>query len=123
VSREAIFQALVIAALLGLVKFVRDVTILKAQVEPLIEWWKQTALDALRIATNPTSRRLTELADKYIACVTGKGKMSPAEKEELIDGLREVMNDKDANKRQSASISLRFIEAQEKIPMKWKRNQ
>lgn len=114
-SRDAIFQALVIAAILGLVAHVRDYIIFKTQTEPVIEWWKKTSLDALRIATNPTSERLTELADKYIASVTGEGKISISEKQELIDGLIEVLNDKHAraDKRQSASMSLRFIQSRE----------
>ena len=41
--------------------------------------------------------------------------MSIAEKQELIDGLREIMNDPKqvAGKRQTASMSLRFIELRE----------
>jgi hypothetical protein len=85
-----------------------------------LEWWKKTSLDALKLATNPTSERLTELADKYIASVTGSGQISLAEKQELIDGLREVMEDKNqvAGKRQSASVSLRFIESREHLPLR-----
>ena len=115
-SRDAIFQALTIAALLGLVKFIRDVVILQTQVQPLLEWWKKTSIDALKIATNPTSKRLAELADRYINSINGKVKMTTAEKQELVDGLREVMNDREqyADKRQSASLSLRFIESREK---------
>jgi hypothetical protein len=119
-SRDAIFQALTIAAVLGLIKFVRDITILKAQVDPLVEWWRKTSIDALKIATNPTSKRLAELADKYISAINGKTTMPASEKQELIDGLREVMNDKGqyADKRQSASLSLRFIESREKLPLR-----
>lgn len=120
-SREAIFQALIIAAILGAAAHLRDYIIFKTQTEPLIEWWKRTSLDALKIATNPTSERLSELANKYIASVTGKGKISAQEKQELIDGLYEVLQDKDANKRQSASMSLRFIEAREGMSLKSKR--
>jgi hypothetical protein len=119
-SRDAIFQALTIAAVLGLIKFVRDITILKAQVDPLVEWWRKTSIDALKIATNPTSKRLAELADKYISAINGKTTMPVSEKQELIDGLREVMNDKGqyADKRQSASLSLRFIESREGLTTK-----
>lgn len=122
-SREAIFQALTIAALLGLVKFIRDVVVLQAKIEPLLEWWKKTSLDAMRIATNPTSERLAELADRYIAAVRGdreKQPLSAQEKQELIDGLREIMRDPQqyASKRQSASMSLRFIETREGLTAK-----
>lgn len=117
-NREAIFQALTIAALLGLVKFIRDVVILQTKVDPLLEWWRKTSIDALKIATNPTSEQLTKLAERYIASVKGdksKEPLSVQEKQELIDGLREVMNNPGeyASKRQSASMSLRFIETRE----------
>lgn len=118
-QREAVFQALLIAAILALAKFIRDVIILKTRVEPVIDWYVKTSMDALRIATNPTSERLMELADRYIACVTGKSKtdLTIKEKQELIDGLRELQGDKGVakSKRLSASLSLRFIESREKL--------
>lgn len=119
-SKDAVFQALTIAAILGLVAIIREHVVLKTQVEPLVEWWRKTSIDALRIATNPTSKRLKELADKYILSINGKCQMPVSEKQELIDGLREVLNDKEqyADKRQSASLSLRFIETREKIVLK-----
>lgn len=117
-NREQIFQALLIAAIIALVKFIRDVIVLQTQVKPLLEWWAKTSMDALKIATNPTSERLAELADKYIAQVTGKSKerMSATEKQELIDGLRRILHDGEvsAAKRQSASMSLRFIQSCER---------
>lgn len=117
-TRDAIFQALTIAALLGLVKFIRDVIVLQTKIEPLLEWWKTTSLDALKLATNPTSEQLARLAERYIASVKGdrsKVPLSAKEKQELIDGLREVLNNprEFADKRQSASMSLRFIETRE----------
>ena len=114
-TREAIFQALVIAAVLGLVAHVRDYIVFKTRLEPLADWWKQTSMDALKISVNPVSDRLMELADKYIASVTGTGKISADETEELVEGLWEIMNDPQqvAGKRQSASVSLRFIESRE----------
>jgi hypothetical protein len=86
----------------------------------LAEWWKQTSMDALKISVNPVSERLTELADKYIASVKGAGEITIQEKQELIDGLREIMNDQQqvAGKRQSASVSLRFIETREGLVSK-----
>lgn len=110
---QSVITALVLAGIFAAFRLFRDVDRLQTQTEPLLEWWKKTSLDALKIATNPTSERLAELAEKYTASVTGKGYISTAEKQELIDGLYEVLYDKDANKRQSASISLRFIEASE----------
>jgi hypothetical protein len=120
VSRDAIFQSLVIAAILGIVAHVRDYVIFKTRLEPLAEWWKQTSMDALKISVNPISERLMELADRYIASVTGAGKITTAEKQELIDGLQEIMNDPGQvhSKRQSASMSLRFIEQREGLTAK-----
>lgn len=112
---QSVVTALVLAGIFAAFKLFRDVDRLQTQTEPLLEWWKKTSLDALKIATNPTSERLTELADKYIANVLGKGSISAQEKQELIEGLYKVLGDKDAQKRQSASISLRFIEAREGI--------
>jgi len=105
----------VVAIVFAFVKLFRDVDQIKIRTEPILEWWTKTSIDALKIATNPTSERLTELANKYIDCVRGLCEMSMKEKQELIDGLREVMNDKRelADKRQSASMSLRFIETRE----------
>lgn len=115
-SKDAIIQALLIAAIVGLVKFIRDVTILKAQIEPLLEWYKKVSFDAMKFAANPTSERLQALSQKYIDAVTGKGKISSQEKQELIDGLL-VIYRTSTEKRQSASMSLRFIETQEKIKL------
>lgn len=126
VNVEGIATAIIIAIIFAFVKLFRDVDQLKAtykyeidavksEVKPVVEWYVKTSMDALKIATNPTSERLTELADKYIASVQGSGKITTQEKQELIDGLREVMKNKKelADKRQSASISLRFIETRE----------
>lgn len=107
--------AVLIALIFGIAKLFWDVQEIKTKAEPLFEWWRKTSIDALKIATNPTSERLTELANKYIASVNGKQVISVAEKQELIDGLREIMNDVSQYpaKRQSASMSLRFIETRE----------
>lgn len=115
VNSEGVVTSIVIAIIFAVVKLFWDVQALKTQAEPLLEWWKKTSIDALKLATNPTSKRLTELADRYIACLNGLSKMSVKEKEELITGLREIMNDPDQlpSKRQSASMSLRFIETRE----------
>lgn len=119
INAEGIATALVIATIFAFIKLFRDVDHLKIATDPLVEWWKKTSLDALRIATNPTSARLTELADKYVKTVNGELKrgeeITMQEKQELIDGLREIMKDPNqyAAKRQSASISLRFIETRE----------
>lgn len=117
---RTILGALAVAAILALVKLFRDVDRLQTKVEPLLEWWRKTSMDALKIATNPTSERLTELAGKYAAHVNKGEPMSVAEKEELIRGLRELMNNPEAfpAKRQSASISLRFIEQREGLATK-----
>jgi hypothetical protein len=117
---QAIITAVVLAVIFALAKLFWDVQTLKTQAAPLLEWWRKTSMDALKIATNPTSQRLTELADKYIASQTGKGKITTEEKQELIDGLREVMNDprQFESKRQSASLSLRFIETREGLTSK-----
>lgn len=123
VNAEGVVTALAIGVILALVKLFWDVQTLKTQTDPLLEWWRRTSIDALKIATNPTSERLTELADRYIANVKGDRSKSPLnakEKQELIDGLREIMNDKKQfeAKRQSASISLRFIETREGLSSK-----
>lgn len=112
---QGLIQALTVAAVLGLFKLYKDFIEWKTKTEPLLDWWRQTSIDALKIATNPTSERLTELAEKYIASTTGKGQITMREKQELIDGLRAVLNDpnQNASKRQSASMSLRFIETRE----------
>jgi hypothetical protein len=117
---QSVITALVIAGIFAVFKLFRDIDRLQTKTEPLLEWWKKTSLDALKLATNPTSERLTELADKYIASVMGSGQISLAEKQELIDGLREVMEDKNQvpGKRQSASVSLRFIESREHLPLR-----
>ena len=123
VNAEGVVTALAIGVILALVKLFWDVQTLKTQTDPLLEWWRRTSIDALKIATNPTSERLTELADRYIANVKGdrsKQPLNAREKQELIDGLREIMNDKKQfeAKRQSASISLRFIETREGLSSK-----
>lgn len=120
---QSVGTAVIIAIIFAFVKLFRDVEHIKTATEPLLEWWKKTSLDALKIATNPTSEGLTELADRYIASVKGdRGKvpLSAQEKQELIDGLREVMNDpaQHGEKRQSASMSLRFIETREGLAAK-----
>lgn len=115
INVEGIITAVVIAVIFAFVKLFRDVGDLKTRVEPVVTWYIKTSMDALKIATNPTSERLTELADKYIASVKGTAQITTQEKQELIDGLREIMKDPKqfANKRQSASMSLRFIETRE----------
>lgn len=120
INPESVATALTIGVILALVKLFWDVQTLKTRSEPLLDWWKQTSMDALKIAVNPISERLTELADKYIASVNGTGRITTQEKQELIDGLREVMNDKKQleTKRQSASMSLRFIETREGLTSK-----
>jgi hypothetical protein len=117
---QSVATAVVLAIIFAVTKLFWDVVELKKDVKPLAEWWLRTSLDAIKIATNPTSERLSELADKYIASVTGSGQISVAEKQELIDGLREVMEDKNQvpGKRQSASVSLRFIESREHLPLR-----
>lgn len=120
---QSVGTAVALAIIFALAKLFWDVQTLKTQAEPLLEWWKKTSLDALKLATNPTSERLTELADRYIASVKGdrsKVPLNAQEKQELIDGLREVMNDPKeyASKRQSASMSLRFIETREGLASK-----
>lgn len=126
VNTEGIATAIIIAIIFAFVKLFRDVDQLKAtykyeidavktEVKPVVEWYVKTSMDALKIATNPTSERLTELADKYIASVKGKGQITAKEKQELVDGLRAIMKDPQQfpAKRQSASMSLRFIETRE----------
>ncbi len=117
---QSVVTALVIAGIFAVFKLFRDIDRLETKTEPLLEWWKKTSLDALKLATNPTSERLTELAEKYIASVTGSGQISIVEKQELINGLRAVMEDKNqvAGKRQSASVSLRFIESRERMSLR-----
>lgn len=122
INPESIATAIVISVIFAIVKLFWDVQTLKTQTDPLLEWWRKTSIDALKLATNPVSERLTELADKYIASVKGTGQITMQEKQELIDGLYEVMNDANqfASKRQSASLSLRFIETHEGIPSRSK---
>lgn len=130
---QSVGTAVAIAIIFAFVKLFRDVheirvahkyemEAIKLEVSSVVTWYKQTSMDALKIATNPTSKRLAELADRYIAGVRGeRGKrpLSTQEKDELIEGLREVMNDPKeyASKRQSASMSLRFIETREGIDL------
>lgn len=126
INAEGIATAITIAIIFAFVKLFRDVDqlktsqkyefdALKSEVEDVVTWYKKTSMDALKIAANPTSKRLTELANKYIESVNEGGQITTAEKQELIDGLREIMNDPKqyAAKRQSASMSLRFIETRE----------
>lgn len=115
---QSVGTAVIIAVIFAFVKLFRDVDYIKTSTEPLLEWWKKTSLDALKIATNPTSERLAELADRYIAGVTGDKRKQPLtaqEKDELIEGLRGIVEDPHQypHKRQSASMSLRFIETRE----------
>lgn len=126
INPESIATTIVIAIIFAFVKLFRDVDqlktaqkyeidALKSDVEDVVTWYKKTSMDALKIAANPTSKRLTELANKYIDSVNRGSEITTAEKQELIDGLREIMRDPDQNasKRQSASMSLRFIETRE----------
>lgn len=121
VNLESIATAVIIAIIFAFAKLFRDVGDLRISVKPVVEWYVKTSMDALKIATNPTSERLAELADRYIAAnVRGDRKATPLnarEMQELIDGLRNVLNDRgqNANKRQSASLSLRFIETRERM--------
>lgn len=113
-----LITALLTAGVLSIFRLRRDVDELKTTTGPVVTWWLKTSMDALKLATNPTSERLAELADRYIATVKGEKAKTPLnakEKQELIDGLRDVMNDGSqfAHKRQSASMSLRFIETRE----------
>lgn len=115
---QSVITALVIAGIFAVFRLFRDIDRLHTKTEPLLEWWKKTSLDALKLATNPISERLSALADRYIAVVRGDGDKQPLsvqEKQELIDGLRQIRdNPKEyADKRQSASMSLRFIESRE----------
>lgn len=115
VNLQGIVTAVVIAIIFAFVKLFQRLGTLETKTEPLLEWWKKTSIDALKIATNPTSDRLTELAERYRQHIAeGKG-MTIAEKEELIRGLKLILNDPEQypSKRQSASMSLRFIESRE----------
>lgn len=131
VNIESISTALALAIIFAFVKLFRDVDqiktsqkyeidALKSEVEDVVAWYKKTSMDALKIAANPTSKRLTELANKYIESVNRGSEITTAEKQELIDGLREIMRDSGQNaaKRQSASMSLRFIEQREGLTAK-----
>lgn len=117
---QSVITALVIAGIFAVFRLFRDIDRLHTKTEPLLEWWRKTSLDALKIATNPTSQRLTALAEKYVKSIKGEGVMSVSEKQELIDGLREVLRDprESGDKRQSASMSLRFIETREGLTAK-----
>lgn len=120
----ALITTLLTTGVLSIFRLRRDVDHLKTTTEPVVTWWLKTSMDALKLATNPTSERLAELADRYIAKVQGKkhpnGDLTASELQELIDGLREVMIDGgyNAHKRQSASMSLRFIETREGLSSK-----
>lgn len=126
INPESIVTTIVIAIIFAFVKIFRDVDqiktahkyevdALKSEIKPVVAWFEKTSMDAIRIATNPTSQRLKELGEKYIACIRGEGEISVKEKQELIDGLREILRDPKQfeAKRQSASMSLRFIEQRE----------
>lgn len=131
---QTVGTTVIIAIVFAFVRLFRDVEQLKttlkyelekvrSEVQPVATWFERTSMDALKIATNPTSERLTKLADRYIASIKGdrdKPPLSVQEKQELIDGLRSVMNDsgQHAAKRQSASMSLRFIETREGLTAK-----
>lgn len=120
INLQSIVTALALAMIFAFIKLFQRLGTLETKTEPLLEWWKKTSIDALKIAANPTSERLTELADKYIDCIKGTGAMTAQEKDELLKGLRDVLQDPKAfpAKRQSASMSLRFIEAREGITAK-----
>lgn len=117
VNLQGVATAVIVAIIFAFVKLFQRLGTLETKAEPLLEWWKKTSIDALKIATNPTSKRLAELADRYIANFRGDSKtpLTMSEKQELIDGLKEVMSDVNQfpAKRQSASMSLRFIETRE----------
>lgn len=117
---QGVITAVALAIIFGIAKLFQRLGTLETKVEPLLEWWKKTSMDALKIATNPTSERLTELGKKYADEARGIARMSPQEKQELIDGLRAILNDnkQGADKRQSASLSLRFIETREGLSSK-----
>lgn len=117
---QGVVTAVALAIIFGIAKLFQRLNTLETRTEPLIEWWKKTSMDALKIATNPTSDRLTELGEMYSKHVTEGKPMTPQDKQELINGLREIMNDPGqyADKRQSASLSLRFIESQEGLSNK-----
>lgn len=115
---QGLVTAIALAIIFGITKLFQRLSTLETKVSPVITWYEKTSMDALKIATNPTSEQLTKLAERYIASVKGdksKVPLTTQEKQELIDGLREVMNDPKeyASKRQSASMSLRFIESRE----------
>lgn len=116
---DSVVTAVALAIIFAIAKLFWDVVVLKQKVEPVVAWYVKTSMDALKIATNPTSERLTELARKYTATVVSGVKMPIEEKQELVDGLRHVLEDKHqlADKRQSASLSLRFIETREKFSL------
>lgn len=114
---QPIIVAVALAIIFGIAKLFQRMNTLETRTEPLIEWWKKTSLDALKIATNPTDKRLAELGQKYTDNVQGKGRMTLDEKRELIEGLKGLLADTDTYKRQSASLSLRFIEAREGLKL------
>jgi hypothetical protein len=122
VSPSVVFQgvlvSVLVALILGLGKLFREFVELKTSVKPLLTWYEKTSLDALKIATNPTDKRLAELADRYVASISGQGRITAQEKQELIEGLQRVLDGHhDPYKRQSASLSLRFIEAREGVKL------
>ena len=112
---QSVITAVALAIIFGIAQLFRRLSTLETKVDPVVSWYLKTSMDALKLATNPTSERLAELADRYIATVSGKGRISPEEKDELINGLLEIYNDPHSLKRQSASMSLRFIESLEGV--------
>lgn len=117
---QSVGTAVIIAVIFAFVKLFRDVDYIKTSTEPLLEWWKKTSLDALKSVTNPISERLTELGRKYIEAYQGRGGITVAEKTELIAGLQEILDNPSKfppEKLTQASISLRFIESQERVPL------
>ncbi len=117
---QSVLPAIALAIIFGLTKLFQRLGALEVKGEPVVTWYVKTSMDALKIATNPTSERLTELSNQYADYCTGKKHMTTQEKQELIDGLYDVfMNPKTtADKRTSASISLRFLEGREGLSAK-----
>ena len=113
---QAIFVAIALAVIFAFAKLFERLKALEIQVKPVVDWYVTTSMQALKLATNPTSERLSELADRYIAHVRAGTVMDRGERQELIDGLLEIFNDRRyAEKRQSASVALSFIETHEGI--------
>jgi hypothetical protein len=88
VNVQSVVSAIVVAIIFAFVKLFRDVDqiktsqkyevdALKTEIKPVITWFEKTSMDAMRIATNPTSERLAGLADRYIADVKGDRSKTP----------------------------------------------